>query len=99
MLEKERILLRGKVKISNTSLDKYKREKNTLYGIFDGSHEDRNYFFFKLVNEDDWSLKEINKEERRMNLTGSVGIYCCKIICSYPFNISERNMINIFRKQ
>lgn len=81
MLEKERTLLRRKVKISDTSLDNYKREENTLYGIFDGSHEDRiHFFFFKLVNEDDWSLKEINKKETRTNLIGSVGIYCCKII-------------------
>lgn len=47
MLEKERNLLRGKIKISKTSLDKYKREKKiSIMALLMGLVKTEVIFFF-----------------------------------------------------
>lgn len=49
MLEKERNLLRGKIKISKTSLDKYKREKKiSIMALLMGLVKTEVIFFFQI---------------------------------------------------
>lgn len=67
MLEEETNLLREKVNFSKASLDKYKKEKKILFTVLLIGLVKTEIIFFQLVNEDDWSLKEINKKEERIN--------------------------------